>query len=164
MKFCVDMPYPKVQVEKQDIELAKQIYSLYAGSVSEDICIHSYIFQALILEDNEDLKKILKGIAVVEMHHLEILGQLIKELGLTPIFGSFQNDKLRWLSGEDVRYDKNINEMLLNDIKAEKETIKKYEMIIKNTSDEYIRHILKRIILDERLHVEIFSKLYEHLK
>lgn len=163
MKFCVDMPYPKVQVEKVDIDLAKKIYSLYAGNISEDICIHSYIFQMLVV-DNEDLRKILRGIAIVEMHHLEILGSLIKELGLTPVYGSFENNQLKWLSLENVRYDKVINDMLFNDIKSEEETILKYEEVINSTTDEYVRHILKRIILDERLHVEIFSKLLATFK
>ncbi len=164
MKYYVDMPYPKVQVERKDINLAEKLLNLYAGEVSEDVSVHTYIYQMLVLEDNQDLKKIFHGIAVVEMHHLAILGLLIKELGLKPLFGGVKNQKLIWFSGKDVQYNKSIKEMLITDIKIEEETIAGYEEIMKTTTDENVIHILKRIILDERLHIEIFSKLYQQLK
>lgn len=164
MNYSVDMPYPKVQVEKKDICLAKKIMNVYAGILSEDTCIHTYIYQKLVLEENEDIKRILHGIAVVEMHHLEILGKLIMELGLTPLFASVENDTLKWFSGDYVIYNKNIKEILLSNIEQEEKVIKGYEDIIASTSDECVRHILKRIILDEKLHIEIFSKLYQQLK
>ena len=113
-----------------------------------------------MVEDNKDLKDILKGIAEVEMHHLSLLGKLIKKLGLAPFFAEIDNHTFKWFSGKYVRYSKDLKEMLLDNIQAEKETIANYEKIIATTNDYYVQHLLKRIILDERLHVEIFTKIY----
>lgn len=163
MKFCVDMPYPEVKVEKKDLELAKKIFNLYAGEVSEDTSTHAYILQSLLFSENEEIKNILKGIAIVEMQHLEILGSLIKELGLIPLYLSTQNNKIKWFSGSYIGYEKNLKETLLKNICMERMAIRNYEALLNETDDSYIQHIIKRIVLDERLHIEIFEKIYEQL-
>ena len=163
MKYCVDMPYPEVNVEKKDLELAKKLFNLYAGEISEDTSTHTYILQMLLYSDNEEIKKILEGIAIVEMHHLEILGTLIKKLGLVPLFLSTDEDRVKWFSGKYITYEKSIKEAMLKNICIEKLAIKNYESLINETTDENVIHIIKRIILDERLHIEIFEKIYDQL-
>lgn len=163
MQFSIDMPYPTIKVEKKDVDLAKEIFNLYAGSISEDTAIHSYIFQMLIFHDNKELKEIFKGISITEMHHLEILGLLIKELGLNPIFVGIKDKKATWFSGEYAVYEKDLKKILEEDIKREKIAIENYEKVINKTVDKHVIHILKRIILDERLHIKILSQLYQQL-
>ena len=46
----------------------------------------------------------------------------------------------------------------------EKLAIENYESVISKTNDENVKYILKRIILDERLHIEIFKNLYNQMK
>ncbi len=163
MEYCMNIPYPKIKVDKKDIEIAKEILSSYAGRVSEDSAIHDYVFQ-MMMQDNEEIKKILKEISIVEMHHLEILGNLIYQLGLTPLFASVVEDKTKWFSGEYVNYEKNWEQTLRDNIYQEEAAIRNYEKIILKTNDENVKHILKRIILDERIHIEIFAKLLEQTK
>lgn len=164
MRYCVDMPYPEIKVERKNIELAKEILNVYAGEISEDTATHNYVFQMIMLHQDEEKKNILEGIAITEMHHLEILGLLIKELGLTPFYVGVQNGSTKWFSGEYVTYEKEWKKMLLDNIGLEELAIRNYEKIIDKTDDENVKHILKRIILDERLHIEIFSKLYNQTK
>lgn len=164
MQFKVDIPYPEIKVERKDPDLAKRIFNLYAGEVSEDTAVHDYIFQMLILNDDKDLKTIFREVAITEMHHLEILGLLIKELGFTPVYVSVEDNKAKWFNTSYVNYEKNLKNILLDDIRIEEIAIKKYEEVIASTSDLNVQHILKRIILDERLHIEIFTKLYEQIK
>lgn len=163
MQVKVDIPYPEVKVKEKNIKLAKEILSSYAGPVSEDTAVHNYIFQYLILENNE-IKNILKEIAIVEMHHLEILGELVKKLGITPFYLSVSNDKTKWFSGEYVTYEKELKSILLDNIRNEELAIKNYEKIIIGTDDEYVKYILKRIILDEKMHIQVFMKLYSQVK
>ncbi len=163
MQVKVDIPYPEVKVSSKNIKLAKEILSSYAGPISEDTAIHNYIFQYLILE-NDEIKNILKEIAIVEMHHLEILGELVKKLGLTPLYLSVNNDKTKWFSGEYVTYEKELKNILLDNIRNEELAIKNYEKIIIQTDDEYVKYILKRIILDEKMHIQVFMKLYSQVK
>ncbi len=164
MRYFVDMPYPEIKVEKKDVELAKEILNLYAGEVSEDTAIHNYTFQMLMMQEDKEKKEILKGIAITEMHHLEILGTLVGKLGLTPFFVGVNNGSTKWFSGEYVTYEKEWKKILLSDIGLEELAIRNYERVIEKTSDECVKHILRRIILDERLHIEIFSKLYGQAK
>lgn len=163
MEYRVNIPYPEIKVVKKDVEIAKDLLSAYAGRISEDTAIHDYVFQ-MMMQDQEEIKKILKGISIVEMHHLEILGKLIYALGLTPLFASVLDNHTKWFSGEYVNYEKNWSQTLMDNIFQEKMAIKNYEKIIAKTSDENVQYILKRIILDERVHIEIFTKLLEQIK
>lgn len=163
MKYCANLPYPEVRVNKKDIEVAKDLLNSYAGRISEDTAIHNYVFQHM-MQDDKELKQILEGISIVEMHHLEILGQLIFALGLTPLFASVEEDHTKWFSGSYVNYEKNWQQTLQNNIFNEQVAIRNYEKIILKTNDENVKHILKRIILDERIHIEIFTKLLEQIK
>lgn len=163
MEYRVNIPYPEVKVVKKDVEIAKDLLNAYAGRISEDTAIHDYVFQ-MMMQDQEEIKKILKGISIVEMHHLEILGRLIYALGLTPLFASVEENRTKWFSGEYVNYEKNWSQTLMDNIFQEELAIKNYEKIIAKTSDENVQYILKRIILDERVHIEIFTKLLEQVK
>ena len=163
MEYRVNIPYPEVKVVKKDVEIAKELLSAYAGRVSEDSAIHDYVFQ-MMMQDQEEIKRILRGISIVEMQHLDLLGRLIYALGLTPLFASVENNHTKWFSGEYVNYEKNWEQTLHDNIFQEEMAIKNYERIIAKTKDENVQYILKRIILDERVHIEIFTKLLEQVK
>lgn len=160
MKFFVDKPYPEIKVKSKNIVLAKKIFSVYAGEVSEDTSSHNYSLQSILFSYNEEVKDILKQIAMVEMHHLEILGTLIKELGLTPLYLSVDNNKVKWFSGSYITAEKSLKDAIFKNINYEKQAIRNYQQLILETDDENIKKIFKRIILDEELHVEIFEKIY----
>lgn len=162
MKFCLDEDYPEIKVDKKDKNLAIYLLNSYAGIVSEDTAIHNYVFQ-MISQINPEIKKILHGIAIVEMHHLEILGKLLIALGLKPIFAKVSDKNLIWFSGKYVDYEMNLQDILLNNIKNEEEAIKQYEIIINKTDDINIKNILNRIIKDEQLHIEIFKNLLNNI-
>ena len=92
MEVKCNLPYPEIRVEGKNIEYAKLLMEIYAGKISEDTAIHLYIFEHLSLEKKyEYYAKILVQIAIVEMKHLNILGELIKLLGIEPEFMSYDN-------------------------------------------------------------------------
>ena len=70
-----NLPYPDIKVEKENIEYAKLLMYPYASMISEDTATHLYMYQSFILDDN--IGKILENIAIVEMHHLEMLAKTI---------------------------------------------------------------------------------------
>ena len=53
MEYAFKGPYPKIQVEKENLAYASILLSDYAGIISEDTLIHQYIY----------LQKLLKGYA-----------------------------------------------------------------------------------------------------
>jgi len=164
MKCNVDIPYPEIPTLRKNPEVARMLMHAYAGEVSEDTAIHQYLFQSVILEsENPEIAKILKNISRVEMHHLDILAHLIKELGVYPIYLDPVTDPHAFWNAKYVCYDTELYYLLKQDIESEKQAILGYNSLIHVIDDEIVKGILKRIVLDERLHLEIFEKLLQSL-
>ena len=158
----LDIPYPKIIVNKKDKNLAYRIMDSYAGIISELTQITQYSFQSFYLNKYVDLSKILESIAMVEMEHLKILGILIDKLGLIPYYATYNNNTAIPWNSDYVNFTTDYRSMLVYNIDSEKETIKAYNKIISSTDDENIIAIFKRIILDEERHIQIFSELLKN--
>lgn len=155
----INLPYPKINIKNKDINLAYKIFDLYAGEISEFSAASQYSFQSIYLSEYNELSKILEEISIVEMHHVELLGNLIKKLGLIPYYITYKNNiPIPWNS-DYINFTTNYREMLTNNIKREHKAIDNYNKIIKMTSNESIISLIRRIILDEEKHIEILSKL-----
>lgn len=153
-----NLPYPDIKVEKENIEYAKLLMYPYASMVSEDTATHLYMYQSFILDDN--IGKILENIAIVEMHHLEMLAKTINLLGLKP---EYKSNDIPWTSNY-VNYNTNLKDILKINIEAETLAIKNYQNLIKVINDKYIKKMLERIIVDEEIHLKIFNDLYNENK
>ena len=153
MFYKSTLPYPEIKVEKENIEYAKLLMYPYASMVSEDTATHIYMFQSFILDD--EIGKILENIAIVEMHHLEMLAKTINLLGLKP---EYKSNDIPWNSNY-VNYNTNLKDILKINIAAETLAIKNYQNLIKVIDDKYIKELLKRIIIDEEIHLKIFNDL-----
>lgn len=164
-KYIVDLPYPEPMIEKKDVYYANILFDDYSGVISEMTAINLYIYQHIIGEEAYDkYAEIVGGIAMAEMKHLELLGETIKLLGLKPVFkGSCAVYNRPW-NAQYVNYSSNIRDMIEEDIKSEKKAIENYKYHIYLIQDKYIRNLLERIILDERLHLKLFKELYEIYK
>ncbi len=162
MKCQVNKPYPKIRVEKKSLENAKILTHLYASNESELNAIMQYSYQTMVL-DNEEIAPILKAIAVVEMHHLEILGKLIKALGCRPIYADCNYHDILYWNGDYVYYDMDLKTILDINIESEQQAIYNYQMVLSVIDDIYLKENIARILEDEYLHLEIFSKLKENL-
>ena len=161
IKYYVDLPYPKIRVERPNLDYAKLLSNIYAGEISEESSIHLYIYQHISLKNSyPEYSEVLKRIAIVEMHHLDMLGELISLLGMKPIFMSFNDIKntfIPWNSSY-INYYINIHEIIDEDIRVETNAIKCYKYLSTVIKDQYIRDLLERIILDEELHLKIFNE------
>jgi bacterioferritin len=111
----------------------------------------------------QDVSDCLRGIAIVEMHHLELLGEYINRLGLYPTYSFYQGTRrMRWNSGF-VCYGRNLRDMLDSDIAAETKAIEGYERDIRSIPDPVIQSLLRRIIEDEEIHVKALTDLRQTL-
>lgn len=167
VKCYVDLPYPEIKVEKPNIEYAKILLNSYAGKISEDSAAHLYIFQHIILEDKyKKYSSILKKIGIVEMHHLEMLGETIRKLGIEPVFMSYDKNKsglVPWRSNY-INYSVNIRDIINIDIDAEEKAIEYYKYTIEIIKDKYVRKLIERIIMDEELHLKIFKEIKKSIR
>lgn len=155
----LDIPYPKIIVNKKDPNLAYKIMNTYAGIISELSQISQYTFQSFYLNSYKDLSKILESIAMVEMKHLKILGILINKLGLVPYYVKYNNNKAIPWNSDYVNFTTDYRTMLINNIESEENTIRDYNKLISDTDDANIIQIFNRIIMDEERHIKIFKEL-----
>lgn len=166
MKVTLDIPYPRVRVEEKNPYYADLLSQDYAGNVSEFTAISLYSYQHFDkFNENENLAKILSEIAMVEMKHLELLGETIKLLGKEPMYKtceSSRGDCVMW-SASSIDYTTDLKKLLKVDIESEIIAINNYEHHKKLINDKYIKELISRIILDEKRHLEIFKTLLEEL-
>lgn len=160
-KFSVASHYPELKVECKNINYANLLLQDYAGSVSELTAVNLYIFQNISsMNEFKDYSKFIKNIAIVEMKHLHLLGETIKLLGVKPVYTNSLCPCGQFWTGAYVNYTNRILDMLLEDIKSEKQAIINYEKHICLIKDRYIRKLLARIIEDEKLHLKLFKEMY----
>lgn len=162
MKCQINKPYPKIRVEKKSDELAKIISHLYASNESELTAVLQYSYETMVLE-NPEIVAIIKQISIVEMYHLEILGKLIKALGKMPIYANTECHEITYWNSDFVYYDMDLPTILEINIEEEQQAIYNYQMVLNVIEDNFVKDIIKRILEDEYLHLEIFRKLRENI-
>jgi bacterioferritin len=154
------LPYPEINIETPNYHECRLLMPAYAGKESETTAIMSYIYQHYILKpEYAIISEVLEEISITEMAHHDLLGTMIVQLGGTPIIGGNYN----YWQGGYVNYAKNPLTILNNNIINEKKAIADYEMIVKKSKDSTVIEVIKRIILDEEIHVKTFELLKETL-
>ena len=157
-KYSVDLPYPSFDGIEKDPISAKIIAPAYAGLKGELAATLQYVYHHYFFEEtNEEIANALMGIAISEMHHLEILGKLLLKLGVEPIYSQCPPLKWNFYSPSEISYTKNPQKMLMDDIMGELLAIKEYEKMIKLLENEQVSAVISRIILDEELHVKVLK-------
>lgn len=159
--YSVNLPYPEVKVKEKNPKYLDLILLNYSSSISEFDAIAQYTYHQIALTyENKEISQTIKGISIVEMHHLELLGEIIIKLGGEPGFW-INNKKKNYWSAKLVNYDlSSIKNILTIDIQDEKAAIKQYKETLSKIDDEYINAVIKRIILDEEFHIQLLVGLY----
>lgn len=161
-KYIVKLPYPEPRVEKQSVHYANILLKDYAGAVSEFTAINLYLYQHFMsVKEYEDYAELIGGVSMSEMKHLELLGETIKLLGVKPIYIDNACPPGRLWTPGYVNFTTIIKEMLMEDIQSESKAIENYRYHITLIEDSYIRELLERIILDEKLHLQLFNDIYK---
>lgn len=160
-KYAVDQPYPSLDGILPNAHDLNLIMGNYSGICSELTAVTQYFYHHLYTSD--DIAKTLMGIAIVEMKHLNIFGEVIKKLGGDPrfLYPTFQNRNY-WWCGSIVNYSKQLKPILISDIELERKTILEYQKQAKIVSQQPLKAVLNRIILDEQLHMTLLEQLQNY--
>lgn len=159
----VDLPYPDLSSLDSDLYSARLIAPCYAGQRGEITAILQYVYHGYFLGDNERLLNVMNGIALCEMEHLKMLGIALKKLGCDPLFTNLPPFRFNPYSTTAINYSKDVHKMLLDDISAETSAVFEYERILSKLSNEKVGALISRIILDERLHVNVLKAELENI-
>lgn len=159
--IMMELPYPPIQVKEKNLSYANLLGNDYCGAVSEMSAIAQYINNEnrLACEDCPLARTIL-GIAMGEMMHMQMLGELIYLLGGQITFSFRGRDgKDRMWTPKYLTLSENPRDVLIAGIESEKEAIKQYKMHMNMIQDRYINAVLARIIKDEEYHIMILKAL-----
>lgn len=163
--LAVNLPYPTLDNIKTDKKSAIIISNAYASSHGELNSILQYVYHYFHLKslNEQDIAKTVIGIAISEMHHLEILASLMLKLGADPTFiKPFYG--LEYYSTASVSYSKSVQKMLMDDISMELVAINQYEKINSALTDEKVQSVILRLKLDEELHVKALRNHLDALR
>lgn len=162
MYYNIDLPYPPIKVKGENSKFADLILLNYAGSVSELSAVTQYVYHEIALKYKfEEVSETIQGISGIEMHHMQMLGELIVKLGKNPGYWICKHKKFNLWTPEFLSYNTNLKKALIVDITGEKEAIAQYRRTTKQIDDQYIVDIIDRIILDEEYHIKLLTELYD---
>lgn len=159
-EFSAEGPYPEIKVAGPNDYYAFLLLSDYSGLVSEMTAINQYLYHHLWFEEGnkDEIADLLKGISIVEMHHLEMLAEMIILLGGDPKYIGGLSENFSFWCADYVYYGCGLVDRLEADIQAEQNAIKNYSEHIAIIKDPYIQAVLRRIIKDERHHLRLFEE------
>lgn len=162
-RWCaLPVPYPEVRVEMPNLYHAQLLLEDYAGQVSEMTAISQYFHHHIVFEPiSEELAELEECLSIVEMMHLEMLGEIILKLGVDPKIRTITNNIDIYWNAAFVFYGDSVCDRLAADIAAEKNAIAQYRAHQRLINDRYINELLERIIMDEEHHLRLFSKAYD---
>lgn len=153
--------YPEITAGLRNQKDIRTLKALAFGRDGELTAVLTYIFQHTVLPDDlGTLKEILRQIAIVEMKHYEALSEAVVKLGGTP---TLTDGKGNVWTGRNVSSITNPKRILETNAKGEREAIATYNRVARETENESLSLLYKRIAEDEKLHLEIFEKLLEVL-
>lgn len=153
------LPYPPVKAQTKNPAYAQAMLSNVGGSNSEMSAVSLYFYNHLVTPEWQDVADAFMHISVVEMHHLEIFGTLARQLGLDPRLWERRDQRMIYWTPGYNSYPQDLLPLLQNALKGEKMAIAKYQSQAEEIQDANIVENLRRILLDEQMHVEIFEAL-----
>lgn len=148
-------PYPKITASEPNSCFARMLLDDYAGTVSEMTSVSQYLYHSHMTEDDR-VNTILQGILAVEMRHMSILAKLIRSLGGDPLM---RNGSGIWWNPKAVYYGSGLADRIRADIDTERKAICCYELHCELIEDPAVIDVLRRIILDEDLHIRLLQDI-----
>ena len=154
--------YPPIQAAGKNRQYARMLQRNIAAAESETTAVNQYVYQSWMLEKSHpEISSAMASIAMVEMHHLHMLGQMVVLLGGEPRFCMGAGRGASCWNGSMVNYQPCLRQMMINNIKDEQGAIRQYSRQAASICDENVKNLLERIILDEKLHIDCFRRFLQ---
>lgn len=159
----MDLPYPPVRVRERNQNYADLISVSYCGTISEMSATMQYINnESRIIGSRCAMGKLLLGMAMAEMTHMQILAELIGLLGGNVCYTARQPGGQLWMwSPQCLTLPDQVEAMLQADLEREIATIDQYNMQISMIKDDYVNMVLGRIVQDEQYHIMLLRSLMD---
>jgi bacterioferritin len=150
-------PYPRPKVVSANLYYANLLLEDYSGVISEMTAINQYHFHHFTFHNQyRDLAALEECISIIEMKHMELLAETIQLLGVTPEFRTLTANYPVYWNASYAYYGVDLYDRLSADISSEMQAIQNYCQHEQLIEDPYIKELLRRIIMDEQHHLELF--------
>ena len=159
------LPYPAVRVQAKNPAYARVMLGNLGEQSSETSSYALYLYNKTIAAEPA-LAEAFRAVAETERKHLELLTDAAFQLGADPRLWAVTGNAaqpMRWWSPGLLTYTANTRSMLQNALALERATIAKYERQAQEIRDDGVLLLLRRILLDESMHVEVFRSLLDAL-
>ena len=160
ISFADSAPYPPVRVEGRNVKYAAAMLANIGSCNSEISAVSLYFYNSVVLRESyPDLADSFHKISMVEMRHLDIFASLACLLGADPRLWHPDNGRPSYWSPSCNQYPRTPLLLVRNAMEGERAAISQYRRQAGWIGDPYICEMLKRIILDEQRHIEIFKQM-----
>lgn len=155
-------PYPPIKVQAPNKEYANLLMDDFAGPKGEFSAMSMYFYHHYTAgEDTGEYGVMAMRIAIAEMHHMDILASIIDKLGGDPVFRSSTKTNEQYWNAKDLVYSRDLHESLQIALEGETNAIATYLKHLKMIDDPFVKYIIERIIVDERLHRSYISQMLD---
>lgn len=115
------IPFPEVKYVVKNPMYANLLYNDLSGELGELSAVTQYIYEHMDIANFPEISDIMVKIAIQEMKHLNLVGELIKRLGKNPYF--IDSKGMNWNS-KYLKYNfDDIVETMRHNIETEKVAI-----------------------------------------
>lgn len=158
-------PYPETSVTERNPQYAHLMNANFASSQGELTAISQYLYQHWIFAETDgDFAAAIRGIAMVEMRHMDLFGELTVLLGGNPQFRVVTGDRPAFWNGSAPFYGRGLREALRANLRGEEQTILRYRRQAAMIQDKKVCACLERVILDEEMHRDFFAQKLQQLE
>ena len=150
----------------KDLRSARIISPAYATYKSELAAILLYTYQSFVFgyQNRQDIAKQLEEISIQEMHHFELLGQMLIRLGVTPIYTAYPPFRDNYFNTRRIPYTTNQIMMIKCDIEGEKQAIQGYKQMINTLTNPIVKEVIEHILSEEEEHLIILTNILNELE
>ena len=157
-----ELPYPAVRVDAKNPVYARVMLGNIGDQSSEMSAFALYLYNQTITPGEPEISAAFRAVAQVEKKHLELLCNAAFQLGADPRLWAVTGNSaqpMRYWSPGLLSYTANPRAMLQNALALERAAIARYEQQTREIKDDGLLLLLRRLLLDESMHVEIFRGL-----
>jgi len=154
-------PYPPLRVQGPNPVYAEMMLSNMGSPNSEMSAVAFYRYARLMSRRGDAETSVLfHKVSMVEMHHLDLFGELALALGAQPRLWHCRNCRWEYWSPRYVNYAHcSAKDLVKAALEDERAAVRKYECQAKCIADPDLAALLRRVIEDEKEHVELWEEV-----
>jgi len=154
-------PYPPPRVQGHNPAYAEMMLCNIGAPNSETSAVAFYRYAHLMsLCEDREASLLFHKVSMVEMHHLDLFGQLALELGAEPRLWYCRNSRREYWSPRHVKYAHcSVTDLVRHALEDERAAIRLYECQLERIADPHIAALLQRVAEDEREHAKLWEEV-----